>query len=112
MEEKKEKKHTNTGVVFVAGKPIMNYVTSTMMQLSENNANTIKIKARGHYTSKAIDVAEIIIKRFMQGKIDYEEVCLDSEDFKKENSRDVRVSTIEIKLLKGGKENAEDTTGQ
>ena len=47
--------------VFIGKKPIMAYVTSTLIQLA--NLPTVSIKARGMSIGRAVDVAQIISRK-------------------------------------------------
>ncbi|HIP66592.1 MAG TPA: DNA-binding protein, partial [Candidatus Nanopusillus sp.] len=60
----------------------------------------VVIKARGRYTARAIDVAEIVRKRFLSGQVDVKSVKIDSEEFSTPDGKKRRVSTIEIVLAK------------
>ena len=51
--------------VYVGTKPFMNYVTGLVMQFTTKDAPEVFLKARGKFISKAVDVAEVTIKRFM-----------------------------------------------
>ena len=84
--------------VFIGGKPFMNYVTGVVMQFTTKNADDVIIKARGKFISRAVDVAEVTSKRFMEGAIAVRDIKIDSEGFKNTEGRDIRVSTIEITL--------------
>lgn len=86
--------------VFIGNKPFMNYVTAVVMQFTTKNADRLTIKARGKFISRAVDVAEVSTKRFLEGQVEIKEIKTDSEDFKNREGRDVRVSTIEITLGK------------
>ena len=86
--------------VFIGGKPFMNYVTGVVMQFTAKNADDVVIKARGKFISRAVDVAEVAAKRFMENSIAVKDIKIDSEGFKSDEGRDVRVSTIEITLSK------------
>jgi archaea-specific DNA-binding protein len=86
--------------IFIGEKPFMNYVTSVVMQFTTKNAADVIIKARGKFISRAVDVAEVALKRFLKEQIQIGEIKIDSEDFKNKEGRDVRVSTIEIVLSK------------
>jgi len=80
--------------VFIGKKPLMTYVTSAILQLSE--MPSITIKARGHSIGLAVDVVQVIQKKttaFEIGKIKIDSESLDSLDGKTRN-----VSTIEIPL--------------
>ena len=84
--------------IFIGGKPFMNYVTGVVMQFTTKNASDVIVKARGKFISRAVDVAEVARKRFLEGQIDIKGIKIDSEGFKNQEGRDVRVSTIEITL--------------
>ncbi len=87
-------------VVYVGNKPFMNYVTAVVMQFTTQGAQRVVIKARGRYISRAVDVAEMVRKRFLVGQVDVKEVKIDSEEFTDQQGRKRRVSTIEIVLEK------------
>ena len=84
--------------IFIGGKPFMNYITGVVMQFTANNANDVVIKARGKFISRAVDVAEVATKRFLENSIAVTDIKIDSEGFRNTEGRDVRVSTIEITL--------------
>jgi len=86
--------------IFIGGKPFMNYVTGVVMQFTTKNADEVIIKARGKFISRAVDVAEVASKRFLEGTVEVKGIKIDSEGFKSEEGRDIRVSTIEITLGK------------
>ena len=86
--------------IFIGGKPFMNYVTGVVMQFTTKNAESVVIKARGKFISRAVDVAEVAGKRFLDGTVAVNDIKIDSEDFKSDEGRDIRVSTIEITLVK------------
>jgi len=86
--------------IFIGGKPFMNYVTGVVMQFTTKNADEVTIKARGKFISRAVDVSEVASKRFLDGAVSVKGIKIDSEGFKNNEGRDVRVSTIEITLSK------------
>ena len=86
--------------IFIGGKPFMNYVTGVVMQFTTKNADDVIIKARGKFISRAVDVAEVSAKRFLDNNVAVSDIRIDSEGFKNNEGRDVRVSTIEITLSK------------
>jgi DNA-binding protein len=86
--------------IFIGGKPFMNYVTGVVMQFTTKNADDVIIKARGKFISRAVDVAEVAAKRFLEGTVSVKDIKIDSEEFKSTEGRDVRVSTMEITLGK------------
>ena len=88
----------NDNSIFIGGKPFMNYVTGVIMQFTTKNAEDVIIKARGKFISRAVDVAEVSAKRFLENSVAISNVKIDSEGFKNDEGRDVRVSSIEITL--------------
>ena len=88
--------------IFVGNKPFMNYVTGVVMQFTTKNASEVIIKARGKFISRAVDIAEVSAKRFLQGGVAITDIKVDSEEFQNDEGRTVRVSTIEITLAKPG----------
>jgi len=96
MEDRQQDDHT----IFIGGKPFMNYVTSVVMQFTTQNATEVVVKARGKFISKAVDIAEVASKRFLEGQIKIDDIKIDSEEFKNKEGKQVRVSTMEIYLKK------------
>jgi len=86
--------------IFVGGKPFMNYVTAVVMQFSSGGADTVTVKSRGKFISRAVDVAEVVRNRFMKDKVDITKIEIGSEEFENEEGKNVRVSTMEITLKK------------
>ena len=86
--------------VFVGAKPFMNYVTGVVMQFTTNDAKEVTVKARGKYISRAVDIAEVAMKRFLNDQVKVDDVKIDSEEFENKEGKEVRVSTIEIKMKK------------
>ena len=86
--------------IFVGGKPFMNYVTGVVMQFTTKNAGEVVVKARGKFISRAVDVAEVAAKRFLEGQCEVKNIKIDSEEFENKEGKQVRVSTIEITLEK------------
>jgi archaea-specific DNA-binding protein len=84
--------------VFVGNKPFMNYVTGVVMQFTTKNTDEVIIKARGKFISRAVDIAEVASKRFLKDQIEIANIKIDSEEFKNQEGKDVRVSTIDIFL--------------
>jgi len=84
--------------IFVGGKPFMNYVTGVVMQFTTKNADEVIVKARGKFISRAVDIAEVATKRFLNGQAEVKDVKIDSEEFENKEGKQVRVSTIEVVL--------------
>ena len=72
------------------------------MQFTTQNSDEVTIKARGRFISRAVDVAEVATKRFLMGQIRIADkgVKIDSEEFENKEGNKVRVSTVEIRLVR------------
>jgi len=98
-EQKEIKQNSDSNIVFIGNKPFMNYVTSVLMQL--NSKDEVLIKARGKFITRAVDVAEVSKKRFLEGNnLDVKNIKTSSEEFENKEGRKVNVSIIEITLKK------------
>ncbi|MCX8182446.1 MAG: DNA/RNA-binding protein AlbA [Candidatus Methanomethyliaceae archaeon] len=80
-------------VILVGKKPVMSYAMAALMQLT--NSGTITIKARGRAISRAVDVAEVVSKRFLSGNAVVKSVSIGTETV---GDPPKNVSIIEIKL--------------
>ncbi len=85
--------------IFVGNKPFMNYVTGVVMQFTRGG-DRVMIKARGKFISRAVDVAEVATKRFLEGQAEVKDIKINSEEFVNREGKNVRVSSIEISLGK------------
>jgi DNA-binding protein len=70
------------------------------MQFTTQNAKEVVVKARGKFISRAVDIAEVVVKRFLENQVNLGNIKIDSEEFENKEGRQVRVSTIEITLSK------------
>ncbi|MBW3019060.1 DNA-binding protein Alba [Candidatus Woesearchaeota archaeon] len=86
--------------IFVGNKPFMNYVTGVVMQFTTKDASEVTVKARGKFISRAVDIAEVACKRFLDSAVAVKNINIDSEEFTNREGRQVRVSTIEITMQK------------
>ncbi len=88
-------------IIYIGNKPFMNYVTAVAMQFTSQDAKEVVIKARGRYISRAVDVAEVVRKKFMAGQVDIKSISIDSEERQIDQSgKKRRISSIEIVLVK------------
>ena len=88
-------------IIYIGNKPFMNYVTAVAMQFTSQDAKEVVIKARGRYISRAVDVAEVVRKKFMAGQVDIKSISIDSEERQVDQSgKKRRISSIEIVLAK------------
>ena len=83
--------------VYVGNKPVMNYVLAVLTQFN-NGINEVAIKARGRAISRAVDVAEIVRKRFLPD-VDVKVIKISTEKVESEQG-EANVSAIEIILAK------------
>lgn len=84
--------------VFIGKKPTMNYVLAVVTQFN-TGTNEVVIKARGRAISRAVDVAEIVRRRFVQGT-SIKDIKIETEELQREEGNTANVSSIEITLSK------------
>lgn len=104
-------------VVLVGKKPLMNYVLSVNTMASQGN-NEIILKARGKAISRAVDIEEMSLRRFLIGwkvsevKFGTEEITMTEKSERSPDGKtwvttalatpmQKKVSTMEIKITKG-----------
>jgi DNA-binding protein len=95
--ERRPRKGAAPNVVFVGKKPTMSYVLAVVTQFSDG-MDDVHIKARGRSISRAVDVAEVVRNRFVQGV--NTDVQIGTDEIIDENNNKINVSTIDIKLNK------------
>jgi DNA-binding protein len=84
--------------VLVGNKPVMNYVLACIT-LFHSGAKEVRIKARGRTISHAIDVAEVVRRRFLPDvKIKKIGIGTDQLQSREENGTTTNISSIEIIL--------------
>jgi len=86
--------------VFIGKKPLMAYATALMMHFN-TGAKQLTVKARGKSISHAVDVVEVVRRRFFEGKLSIKDVRIGSEVLGEEGQTR-NVSTIEIILERTG----------
>jgi DNA-binding protein Alba len=92
-----ETRKRDDNVIFVGKKPTMSYVLAVVTQFS-GGANDVHIKARGRSISHAVDVAEVVRNKFVQGV--KHNVAIGTEEVQDKEGRALKVSTIDIALKK------------
>ncbi|MDA4123853.1 MAG: DNA-binding protein Alba [Thaumarchaeota archaeon] len=96
-QENRPPREPNT--VFVGKKPVMNYVLACLTQI-QNGSDLVTVKARGNAISRAVDVAQILTKRFSTD-IKVKSVAINTEQVKSTVTGGMsNVSSIEIQLQK------------
>lgn len=96
MQEEQER--SNDNVIFVGRKPSMAYVLGVITQFSDNRQE-VHIKARGKAISRAVDVAEIVRRRFISN-LQVKSIDISTEERELEDKTKINVSTIDILLSK------------
>ena len=82
--------------IFIGKKPLMAYVTSTLIQLA--NYPKISIKARGLSIGRAVDVAQIVARKTENAGYSIGDIKIGSEQLQSLDGRPRNVSTIEIEV--------------
>ncbi len=96
-ENAEQKASDNT--IFVGKKGAMAYVLGVMTQFSTGN-HEVNIKARGNSISRAVDVAEIVKRRFGEDSIKIKNIDIGTEELESTDRGKINVSTIAITLAK------------
>ena len=81
--------------VFIGRKKSMSYVMASMVVLNEK---PVRLLARGRSISRAVDVAEILINKFVKGS-SYGEILINTENLTNKDGTNSNVSSIEIEIL-------------
>jgi DNA-binding protein len=87
---------SSSNEIFIGKKPLMTYVTATLVQLA--NEPTVVIKARGKSITRAVDVAQIIVKRMDTLGYKIGPIKLGSETVQSDDGKVRNVSTIEVPI--------------
>ena len=87
--------------IYIGKKPLMAYVTSTLIQLA--NIPSVTIKARGMSIGRAVDVSQIISRKTENAGYTVGNIKLGSESLESQDGRTRNVSTIEIEVKKIGR---------
>jgi len=82
--------------IYIGKKPLMAYVTSTLIQLA--NIPSVTIKARGMSIGRAVDVSQIISRKTENAGYTIGSIKLGSEALESQDGRTRNVSTIEIEV--------------
>jgi DNA-binding protein len=90
---------SESNAVLVGRKPVMNYVLACLT-LFQEGVNEISVKARGRAISRAIDVAEILRRRFLSD-VKVKDIKIGTDQIERIEGNGVsNVSTIEVILSK------------
>jgi DNA-binding protein Alba len=87
--------------VFIGQKPTMTYVFQVVTQLNAG-LGPVVVRARGNAIAKAVDVVEVVRRRFLEGQVDIGRIAIDTERLVNREGRDANVSSIAIPLTRTG----------
>ncbi len=87
--------------VFIGQKPTMTYVFQVVTQLN-SGAGPVVVKARGNAIGRAVDVVEVVRRRFLEGQVEIGRIVIDTERLTNREGRDANVSSIAIPLTRTG----------
>ena len=82
-------------IVYIGNKPTMSYVSAIVMKLTSDQLE-VSLKARGKAISKAVDTAEIVRNKFLQG-VKIKKTIIGTQEID-DNGEKISVSFIEIVL--------------
>jgi DNA-binding protein len=86
--------------VLIGRKPVMNYVLACIT-LFHSGSKEVSVKARGKAISRAIDVVEVVRRRFLPDvKVKSIGIGTDQVAPREEGSGLTNISTIDIKLVR------------
>jgi DNA-binding protein len=82
--------------IYVGTKPAMSYVLAVITHFNSNNTKEGTLKARGRAITTAIDVVEIVRRKFLK-ELKVDKIAIGTEELQREDGTR-NVSTIEINL--------------
>jgi DNA-binding protein len=93
-----ERAERDDNTIFVGKKPSMAYVLGVITQFSDGKEE-VHVRARGKSISRAVDVAEIVRRRFASD-VQIKSIEIGTEERELEDKSKINVSTINICLGK------------
>jgi DNA-binding protein len=84
--------------ILIGKKPVLSYATAVLMHFT-GGSKILTVKARGRAISRAVDVIEVVRRRFLSGKLKVKDISIGTETVG-EGGDTRNVSTIEIKVEK------------
>lgn len=96
LEVDREMAEREIPTVLVGKKPLMNYVFACLTTF-QSGAGQLLLKARGRAISRAVDVVQVLQRRFYRD-LKVADIRLGTEELTGPNNQLVSVSTIEILL--------------
>ncbi|MFY9717336.1 MAG: DNA-binding protein Alba [Thermoplasmata archaeon] len=87
--------------VFIGLKPTMTYVFEVVTQLNAGPGPVV-VKARGNAIGKAVDVVEVVRRRFLEGQVELGRITIETERLTNRGGHEANVSSISIPLSRTG----------
>jgi len=89
---------SESNAVLIGNKPVMNYVLACIT-LFHGGAKEVNVKARGRSISRAVDVVEVVRRKFLPD-VKIQKVGIGTEQMapREEGGQPTNVSTIEISI--------------
>jgi DNA-binding protein len=88
---------SDENVIYIGNKPVMSYVLAVVTQFNTGLSDEVLIKARGRAISRAVDTAEIVRNKFMQG-LEVKDIKMGTEQLVGDGGDKMNVSSLEITL--------------
>jgi DNA-binding protein len=85
--------------VYIGSKPAMNYVLAVITSYNSSDTKNVTLKARGRAMKTAVDVAEIVRRRFMKD-LKTDKITIGTEELPQQEGGTRNVSTMEITLTR------------
>ena len=86
-------------IVYIGRKPVMSYVLAVITSYNQSETKDVTLKARGRSMTTAVDVAEIVRRRFMKD-LKTNKITIGTEELQQEEGITRNVSTMEIMLTR------------
>jgi DNA-binding protein len=86
-------------IVYIGRKPVMSYVLAVITSFNSSDTKDVTVKARGRSMTTAVDVAEVVKRRFMKD-LKASKITIGTEELPQEEGGTRNVSTMEIMLTR------------
>ena len=86
-------------IVYIGRKPVMSYVLAVITSYNSSDTKDVTLKARGRSMTTAVDVAEVVKRRFMKD-LKASKITIGTEELQQEEGGTRNVSTMEIMLTR------------
>jgi len=97
-QEAEEAQEADDNTVYVGSKPAMSYAMAVVTQLNDGH-DRVHVKARGKAISRAVDVAEIVRKRFIE-EVEVDDIAIDTDEIDTDEGDTINVSSIHLQLAR------------